>query len=429
MNNIEKRLEEQKKLIDTMTAPEQLEARLRSALQDKTRKPKQFLPVWKLAAVAIFFMMVVGYNYNAFAYYGKKLLGFDELINGTLQELNDEGLGQVVGKQATLMDGTELTINGIMADANRTILYYTLTNRNGIEDAYDYNLFRPSKITGFFTDADWSSGTAILGEDGTELKGTYDFEAVSPFSKTLTLHYWQQLENGVSKEESITFPYNPNKAMEKTIKKSIKKKVTVDQGTISFKSMQATPTMTVITGTVNVDNYDRVNLALHGIELIANGAPVEILGSSSGSSFTGTKFDIKYDALPKELNSLELIVKEFAGYQQLNTSISLHSSFDTAYNLSGKDLWINGVSVTEKGVEIRIATDEDVMLDGVSIKTKNEHIPLKTIIRQTETMQRDGRLMKDRTLIFETKQEPEQILIEGMHYMKPYNIKIEMPVN
>ena len=148
-------------------------------------------------------------------------LGFDEVINGTLKELNEEGMGQIVEKKTTLEDGTDLIIEGIMTDANQLIMYYTLSNPNGIEDS-NSDPFRLSRITGFLTNSNVESGTSIINEDHTEIKGTMSFEPVSPFAKKLTLHYWQQLQNNQMREGSISFPYNPNEAMQTKIK-------TVDQ--------------------------------------------------------------------------------------------------------------------------------------------------------------------------------------------------------
>lgn len=255
------------------------------------------------------------------------------------------------------------------------------------------------------------------------------FEPASPFSKKLTLHFLQHLQNGQVTGGTVSFPYNPNKAMQTQIKQSIKKTMTVDKGTIRFDSITATPTMTVIKGSLNVDNFDRVNLGLHGIELIVNGMSVEIIGSSNRSSLKGSKFDIRFDALPEELNSIELVMKEFFGYQKLEEKIHLASMSDKQINLSGKELRVKDVATTSQGVEIRIATDDDVMLDGVSIERLKEKTSLKTTVNQTLTTQADGRMMKERTLLFETKVEPEYLLIEGIHYLKQYDKKIEIPVD
>ncbi|NIK76656.1 hypothetical protein FHS15_001781 [Paenibacillus castaneae] len=429
MNNIEKRLAEERMRMESITVPDELEMRLRSALNTAApKRKKRIAAVWKIAAVILVVVVLSGNNYNAFAYYGKQLLGFDELIHGTLKQLNDEGMGQIVDERTHLEDGTELIINGIMTDANQLIMYYTLTNPNGIEEQQGDH-FRLSKISGFLTDSNVGGGTSLINEDHTEMKGTMSFDSVSPFSKKLTLHFWQIVQNGQMAEGTITFPYNPNAALQTKIKQSINKSFKVDKGSITFRSITATPTMTVIDGTLNVANFDRVRLALDSIELKANGIPIEIIGSGIQSSFRGMKFDISYDTLPKQLDSLELVMKQFVGYEKLNERISLASLSDEPLILDGKELWVKKVSTTSKGVEITIATAEDVMLDGVSIETENEITSLKTTVNQNVSEQKNGQLMKERTLLFDTVIEPEYLLIKGMHYMKAYNNVIKLKVD
>lgn len=429
MNNIEKKLAEEKKRLDLVTAPQELEARLRRALN--TSKPKRrnrFFTLGKLAAVALFFMMLVGYNFNAFAYYGKKLLGFDEVISGTLNDLNEKGMGQMIGKKMMLQDGTEFTIDGLMTDANQLILYYTLLNPNGIEEMANFD-FRLEKITGFFTNSHVSSGVSSINAAGTEIKGTMHFDPVSPFARKLTIHIWEPSLNGQGTESSLSFPYNPNKAMQTQIKQSIKKTANVDKGYIKFQSITATPTATVIEGTLDVENFDRLPLGLHGIQLIANGEEIEILGSGVKSAIRGSKFYIQFDRLPEQIESLELNVNEFVGYHKLDETIALGSAHDTPYTLNGKDLWITNISRTSKNVEITISTDQDVMLHGVSIGNANEQTSLITTVNQTMVDQENGQITKERTLLFDLMLEPEFLLVEGMHYIKRYNENIEISVD
>lgn len=429
LNNVEKRLAEEKKRLDDIQAPEELEARLKHALNSTTpTRKKRFSSIWKMAAVALFILVIIGYHHNAFAYYGKKLLGFDEVISGTLKELNDEGMGQIIDKRTTLEDGTNLIIDGIMTDANQLIMYYTLANPDGL-GGYDTEHFRPFNITGLLTNSDVESDTSLMNENHTELKGMLTFEPVSPFSKKLTLHFWQELESGQMLDDSISFSYDPNKALKTEIKQAIRENVKVDKGEITFNSITASRTLTVIEGILNVDNFDRLDLGLHGIELIANGKPVEIIGSSSRSAIRGTKFDIRYDALPKQLDSLDLVIKEFVGYQLLQEKFPLASFGDESFMLDGKELSITAISAIPEGVGITIITDDDVMLDGVSIETGNEVIPLSTTVGQIQTVQEDGSLVNERTLVFNTSQEPRYLLIEGMHYAREYNEVIEIPVN
>ncbi|GIP33411.1 DUF4179 domain-containing protein [Paenibacillus sp. J2TS4] len=431
MNNIEERLADEKKRTDSITAPEELEQRLRSALESTPpKRTKRIAPIWKITAVSLLFMITVGYHYNGFAFYGKKLLGFDEVMDGTLKERNEEGMGQIIEKQTELHDGTILTINGIMTDANQLVMYYTLSNPNGIDESQG-DLFRPSEITGFLTSSRAVSGTSLINENQTEIKGMKSFEPVSPFSKKLTLHYWQQLEDGQMTEENLSFPYNPNQAMQTVIKQSIKKTIKVDKGSVTFDSITATPTLTVVEGTLNVKNFDRIDFPLEGVELIANGTPVQLMGGGSQSLFGGGgfKFDIRYDVLPEQLESLELVVQTFVGYQKLDAKLALASIGDEPISLDGKELWVKDVSTTSQGVEITIATENDVMLDGVSIETPSGIIPLKTTINQFQTSQEDGRQWKERTLLFDTTTEPESLLIEGMHYRKAYNDVMKISVD
>ncbi len=430
MDNIEKRLIKEKERLDAITTPENVETRLRNALElAPTKKKRRVTPRWIVAAAVVFFLVIASYNYNAVAFYGKTLLGFDELISGTLKNLNEKGMGQPIDQKIKIDEETDVWLHGMMSDENRFILYYTLTNPSGI-NLFEEDLFRPNTITGTFTNAAVESGIYLLEENDTVLKATLSFEPVSPFAKELTLHYDQPVANGERREGTVTFPYNANQALPTNIKKSIKKKIHVDQGTVTFRSITATPTMTIIDGSLNVKNFDRVNLPLDGIELIANGEPVEKIGGGNSSAFLGRKFDIRFDALPEPLHSLELVVKEFVGYEKINKRITLGAPQEEPFLLyDNKKLWITNVNETNEGVQITLATDDDVMLDGVSIETaNNEQIPLHTTVNQV-SITKNNQTLKERTLLFETTLEPKSIIVEGIHYMKEYGDRIEIIAN
>ncbi|OEF95691.1 DUF4179 domain-containing protein [Desulfuribacillus alkaliarsenatis] len=426
MDNLEEKLAEERKRIQAIIAPEDMESRLRNALnnkaQERRKQPKRFSSLWKYAAVAMLSLMLIGYNYNAFAYYGKKLLGFDDIISGTLQELNEQGLGQAVDKSAQLIDGAILTIDGIMTDANQTIIYYTLSNDNGLENQANNNLL-PTRITGFLTNLNLFTGVSMMNESQTELKGTWTFDSVSPFAKKLTLHFREHDGPNSMKEGSISFPYNPNKALQTQLKQSIRETVTVDRGTIRFQSISATPTSTVIEGKLDVDNFDRLHLGLHGIKLIANGEAIDILGSSVRS---GTTFEITYDALPEQIDSLYLAIEEFIGYADIDKTIPLAQQTNDAYSIGGNELWIYGVETTSRGVEITFATEENVLLDNVSIMAGAEQISLRTTINHTEIDAGNDKKLRQRTMVFDTSEPPSSLYIGGVHYIKPYNIMIDI---
>lgn len=430
MDKIKEQLYAAKEQMQAITAPEDMKARLRAALDKAPVKQMKPRAVWKYAAASVLLVAVIfSSNYNAFAYYSKKLLGFDPLLNSTLQSLNEQGLGQMIDKQIELQDGTQLIIEGIMSDANQTILYYTLRNENGLEENAG-NHFRPSSLKGFFTSAHLISGTSIISDDFTEEKGMFSFESVNPFAKTLVLSFLQSGASMPTVETEVELPYNPNKAMRTELQQAIKQDIIVDRGSITFQSIKATPTVTVIEGKLNVKNFDRVPSALAGIQLMANGVSLSSIGSGVSSSLTGSKFELRYDALPPQLESLEIVVDQFIGYESIETKLALAESSpdEPVLLMDNKQLMINDINQTPQRLEITITTESDVVLDDVSIETVNGTVELKTTIGQQEKKLEDGTLLKQRTLVFETEQRAQYLLIEGMHYMKTYNKSIQLDV-
>jgi len=309
MSNVEDRLLEEKVRLNELSAPEELEARLRLALNNAvpSRKTKwKIKRSWTIAAAVLAIMLFAGNQYHALAYYSKMLFGFDKAIYDTLSELDKQGKGQELNEQFQLEDGTTLTINGLMSDENQFILYYTLSNPDGLRS---YDGFDPIGIKGFQTDSSNIKRGATSGPTGgvTETKGYVAFDPVSPLAKKLTLSYWYKLpESDQRQEGQVTFPYRPDEAMPTKIKQSVN--VTVNDQTITIGTITATPTMTLIEGTLALENDHLKQAVLNGIDLIANGDSVPIFSSSW--QYTTGDFSMEFDALPENLHSLQLIVKK-----------------------------------------------------------------------------------------------------------------------
>lgn len=420
MTELEKRFAEEKERLQEVKAPAELGDRLRYALEQTPVRRKRTMPKWIAVAVALLLVSVVSYNYNAFAYYGKKLFGFDEIMTGTLSQLNEEGRGQPVDGKLTFQDGSTLKLEGILSDENQFILYYTITNPAGINANPDYYFTR---VTGRLTDASIVSSVASLNDEGTELKGMQTFEPVSPFAKKLTVHLTENQKMGNVRDMAITFPYNPNAAMETVMKQAINGKVQVDQGTIYFDKIIATPSRTTVTGKLKVANFDRYPSALEGVQLMADGKVIEWRGSGTSTALNGQSFEIHYDALPEELEELKVVVDTFVGYTDVNELIPLDAINDESLFLNEKELIIKKVEKASDGIHVTIATAEDVMLKGVSIQVNDDFIPLKTTVRQ-DTINH----YKERMLLFEGDELPDALYIEGMHYEKKYGDKIDIKV-
>ncbi|WP_153730972.1 DUF4179 domain-containing protein [Sporosarcina obsidiansis] len=420
MTELERQLVEEKKRLDEVTAPEELEGRLRAALEKMPKRKKSRMPHWVSVTAALLVLSLVAYQYNAFAYYGKKLLGFEEIMSTTLAELNESGNGQTIDKKVLLADGSELTVDGILTDENQFVLYYTLSNPKGLKEDISF-----MELTGLFTHSFSRSGTSTTNEEGTELKGMWTFEPVSPFAKKLTLEF----HDSTSQDwVEVTFPYNPSAAMRTELKQSIKKSVQVDQGSIRFNSITATPSQTTIKGKLKVDNFDRIPLGFYGVKLLANGMPYEQISGGVTSAINGNVFTIDYDALPKDLDSLAIAVDTFVGYKQVDETIFLHSRKETSADLEGEEVIIRKMEVTSEGLEITVVTEENILLDGVAVQVNDYKVPLQTTLKQEYVSTESGKENKERVLLFDTEQLPDAILIKGLHYEKKYHEVIDIPL-
>lgn len=421
LTELEKRLAEEKKRMGDVKAPDELEGRLRMALEQVPKRKKRTAPKWVAIVAALLFLSAVSYNYNAFAYYGKKLLGFDDIMTGTLSELNDAGMGQAIDRTVMLQDGSQLQLEGMYSDKSQFVLYYTFINPEGVNLDPPYSFWN---ITGVLTKSFAVSGTWSLNDEETQLTGMQTFDAVSPFAKKLTLHVLEEVGEGQAmKEHEVSFPFNPNEAMETGWKQSIKKNVRVDQGTIRFDAITAAPSRTTITGKLKVNNFDRYPGALDGVKLMADGKTIDPQGAGVSSSWRGKTFDLHFDALPEGFTELELVVESFVGYTDVDATVPLKDLIDEPVRMNEKELFVRKVEKTEKGIQVTIATEDDVLLEGVSIQAGDHFIPLLTTLRQDFIND-----YKERILLFESDEMPDSLHVKGMHYKKSYGDSIKINV-
>ncbi|WP_158289559.1 DUF4179 domain-containing protein [Paenibacillus flagellatus] len=315
MNEVEHWLHEEKTRTRELAAPEDMEARLRAALSNaapKTRAWRSRMSGWRIAAAVFAVLLVSGNQYHALAYYGKTLLGFDRVVDGTLGKLNQEGRGQAVGEQVELADGSLLTVDGLMSDENQLILYYTRSGLTGLEEE-GRNGFIPIGVKGFRTDSAMQTGSWGPSKDRTEIKGIVTFEPVSPLAKKLTLSFWDDTAKGEPRREGrLTFSYRPDEAMPTRIKQTLHRTVAMDDSSIVFGSITATPTMTLVEGTIPKENRALFDQVLNGAEIVANGNPVTRHRGdiSLNPSHNGYTFALRYDPLPDNLTSVQIVLKD-----------------------------------------------------------------------------------------------------------------------
>ncbi|GJM72650.1 hypothetical protein HMSSN036_48660 [Paenibacillus macerans] len=378
MNTIEEKLQEHKQILNRVQAPPELEGRLRNALQNVPAKKRKKNTAW-IASTAAALILIVGiFEYPAFAYYGGKLLNQSELTSLSFSEVAEQGYGQQVNQSKTLDDGTVITINGVIADDNAFLMYYTIDRPAGSVFTDD-GLFRydVGQLQGFLTDSDWKRGNGLGGssKDETRYEGVYEFEPVSPFSRTLTVTFSERLDNGERASYPISFKFDPTQAMKSIIKADISKSVPVDQGTVHYDSITASPSSTIVRGHYELKEPPRYSA---DTKLYVNGTEVEFRGMRPD----GSGFKIEFDVLPTDkIKTIELVLENFPGYQKVKEPVSLAAPSDRSIKIGNEKIWIRSVTKTDTGYDIVIARKQFVHLetDHLSIQAGGNVVPVSSI--------------------------------------------------
>ena len=163
------------------------------------------------------------------------------------------------------------------------------------------------------------------------------------------------------------------------------------------------------------------------VELVVNGRPVQQMGSGISHTAKGRTFTVSFDALPEKIESLSLVLREFRSYRPIGKGFPL-AEMAAPYRLDDRELRVTNLTRSERGTEVRIETDEDVLLNGVSLGTKTGEVPLQKTVDQTDRKEPDGRLVSERTLLFDTQEEPDSLYVKGIIAKKVYNETVDIPI-
>ncbi|MBT2288723.1 DUF4179 domain-containing protein [Paenibacillus albidus] len=438
MKTIEESLQERKQTLNIVQAPSELEGRLRNALEHIPTKKRNMnrAMTWVASSAAALLLTVGIYQYPAFAYLSGKLFNKTELISLSFSELAEQGYGQTVNKSKTLDDGTVITINGVIADDNGLLMYYTIDRSVGSVFT-DNGLFRygVDKMKGFFTDSRMQEGTAGAGnsKDKTHIEGVYKFEPISPFSRTLTVTFSERLDNGEQAFYPISFKFEANKAMNSILVEDISQSVPVDQGTVYYDSITASPTSTLLKGHYKMD-YEGHPRFPGTTKLYVNGTEVESWGmrsdDSAGKDIPG--FELEFDVLPTDkIETIELVLENFSGYQKVEEPISLASPSDQSIQIGNEKLWIRSVTKTDAGYDLVIARKQFTILEteNLSVQAGGIAVPVSSISPSRPWDLKNGNILWEQTYSFNTMEEPERLLLDGFHYIKTYDKTISIPLD
>ncbi len=435
MKTIEDELKKGKTNLDQLEVPEELEVKLRNALVKA--KPRRRTG-WQIRlAVACLALFMISYNFDTFAYFGKKLVGYDNVMNGALKELNELGKGQLIGNSYTFKNGILFTLDGIMIDESQLFAFYSLQDPTGQVDVGQMN--HHIQIEGSWGRYYMESGRGELNEAKNQINWITSFKP--PFFLEKKMHVKLTLTgNGKSngEEGEITFSIDRKKAMGYTLQKGINETFKVEGTKVSLESIAASPTRTVINGSIQnifelaMDQIkeERIRPKIVSIKLLANGQVVPEQGSQMSTDLKGITFRYFYDALPDKLTSVQIVVESLLADYDVKQKVALEENGQKQrLEILGQDIEINKVYQSRGSTYVTITTEETAVLTKVYLIVDGKRIELQETITNEMQKLADGKMLHIRTLQFPATGKSYQLDIERMTSVKKYNKIIDIPVN
>jgi hypothetical protein len=437
MNKTEQMLNEGKATLDLLQAPPELENRLRTALirtTTKKRKNKVRLSVNVLIACLVLFL-VIGFNFETLAYYGKKLAGYDQVMNGTLQQLTNLGKGQLIGKSYTFKNGVQVTLDGVMLDDTQLLAFLTVKDTRGNVDDTDIGL-SSLHLKGFYKHYMAESGQGVINEERNEEKWQYSFEPPHFYEKKLGFRF-SLAQGGQVEEGEIVFELDRRQAVGQTLRIALNEVFNAHQEQIKLTNLLASPTQTVLEGSIQgpVDlakDYligERIRPVTLEIKLLANGVQVSELGGGISTNLDGVTFHKNYDALPQNLKSLQIIIESFSADHDVQEKVFLEKGMSAkSIKINGQDIQITKVEEAGENTQVTITSLEEVILSKVKLNVDGQVTRLNKTINDDYEKTSEGRIYHTRTLVFSATGQKLELDIERMTYPEEYHYIIEVPI-
>jgi len=437
MNELEDILKAKKSPMNQIQVPEELEGRLRSALNTKAEVPRANRFKSYAAVMVILVAMLLSFNYDAIAFYSKQLLGYDQVMNASLKQLSDLGKGQSIGKSVSFVNGTSLTVDYVMLDENQLLLFYTVNDPAGHVDEDNISPFMSLKA--FWGEYHLQNSQGTMNEEKTKVNYIASFEPPLPFEKNLTLKFSLR-QQGREVPAEISFTINRNTAMGHTLKKTLNKTIVVDNTPITLDSILASPTKTVINGSMQ-NIFELAKAQLSGerfrpadltLKLIANGKEVPKQGGGMSTDLKGITFHSDFDPLPQDLEQLQLELVRFGADHDVNQQFRLNKSNEgekQRLTILRQTVEVTNIETSRGETQITISSDEGLILSRVYLKADGQKVSLEQTTMDKYDKLHDGTIIHTRTLRFLGTGDELELDVQRMTYSKDYDEMIEIPIN
>lgn len=419
MHRLEEQLSKNKAMIENLIVPDELESRLHNVLYAQTVQKGSTTRKIFIAAACLLILCLFTWS-DTLAYYSQRLMGYDQVMNTTLQSLNKLGKGQKIGKSWQFNNGPEMVLDGIMLDDNQLIAFYTI---KGSETDIQ-NLFI-NGMNGRFNHP-LHSAVGKLNAKGTEIKYQASFASPYFFEKNLAFEFqWQDPSLSAPQHGIIDFALNRRQAMGHTLKKDLHINKKIGDSVIRFDSILASPTSTVITGTI-ASPWELVRDEIMGerirpqnleIRLTANQHLVEAQSAEISTGVNGIRFSYQFDALPAHLNSLSMQLKSITADFDVNQKININKeAHDESTYIENRKIIINKFEESNGDSYVTISSDDDIVLTRVSMIMDGKQISLNETNSDIYDKNAAGTVLHTRTLHFSGQGKELQLFVERMIY-------------
>lgn len=426
LDNLERLLIEEKEKLEKIEIPDNMEDRLRLSLDKIPAKKKKGFHL-KSAAIIII-VLLLSYNIDTLAFYARKLVGYEYIMDGTLNQLNEMGKGQTVNKSYVFSDGVELVLDGVMLDDNNLVVFYTINDPEKDAQNKDINVYIRGSFSGTFS----GGGSGIVSSDGSRMSWVISTDrAPKVFERTITLDLGYRHEDETHETGEISFKLDRNQAVGKSLKININKKLDIGNRSLRISTMVASPTTTVVRGEIQnllelasdriTDNVMRPeNIQM---ELIVDGKNIPVKAGGLSTDHKGSNFYITFDALPAEAKYINLKLVSFSGDYDVNETIKINKEGKTEFNILEEPIVIEEVYEENGNTYITFKTDEDTQLSRVYLLIDGESYELQETIHGDLEKLVDGdssKFLYTRTMRYQGVGDKLELDIQRIRINKDY---------
>lgn len=425
MSRLDRMLEKKRREYEKLQAPDSMEDRLKAALQEK--KPRRKLQLSRIAAMLLI-GAILTYNSSTLAYYGKQLVGYETVMDGTLLQLSRMGEGQMVDKNHLFSDGLEVQLDVAMLDGNGLVFFYTIEDTTKSKDINDVHVQVLPDIP--FMNAG-SSGAGEIMEDDHMQKWVFTTDEPPPFFiRTVTLELSYIKEDGSAEYGEISFRLDRNKAVGETVRMSINREVELAGRTMTIEDISISPISTVVKGEIQ----DLISLGMdrarneyrmpHNMEmsLYADGIEIERKGAGMSTDMKGTRFDVRFDALPKDTKDLRLELDSVSVHERLDMELEIAEG--ETLEVRGNEIFINSIEESDGRTYVTITTEQGTRIPEVRLIADGNYHQLLETSESTYEKKQDESILNIRTLEFDGSGEDLKLSVTDIRYTKNYNLTV-----